>query len=41
MIKKLMELTKIDGISGDEQDVRDYILGYVKEKSLRYFIDSM
>lgn len=41
MIQKLIELTKIDGISGDEQDVRDYILSHVKENSLQYVIDSM
>jgi len=41
MVQELIELTKIDGISGDEQDVRDYILNHVKEKSLKYCIDSM
>lgn len=41
MVRKLMELTKIDGISGDEQDVCNYILDYVKGKSLQYYIDSI
>lgn len=41
MVQKLIELTKIDGISGDEQDVREFILNHVNEKSLKYCIDSM
>jgi putative aminopeptidase FrvX len=41
MVQKLMELTNLDGVSGDEQDVRNYILDNVKEKSLKYCIDSM
>ena len=41
MVQELMELTKLDGISGDEQDVRNYILNRVKDESLEYVIDSI
>lgn len=41
MVQKLMELTKLDGVSGDEQDVREFILDHAREKSLKYCIDSM
>ncbi len=41
MVQKLMELTSLDGISGNEQEVRDYILSCVKAESLQYSIDSI
>lgn len=40
MIEKLAELTKLDGISGDEQEVRNFIIQNL-DKSLQYYTDSI
>lgn len=41
MIDKLMELTRLDGVSGDEQPVRQAILTDIRDKGLQYQIDSI
>jgi putative aminopeptidase FrvX len=41
MINKLMELTRLDGISGDEQPVRQAILAGMKDQALQYHTDSI
>ncbi|MBP7175797.1 MAG: M42 family metallopeptidase [Thermoclostridium sp.] len=41
MINKLMELTRLDGISGDEQVVRQAILEEIKNEELKYQTDSI
>lgn len=41
MINKLMNLTKLDGISGDEQAVRDYITAAADEPGLWHQTDSI
>ena len=41
MIDKLMELTRLDGISGDEQDVRNFIIAEINKQELQYHTDSI
>lgn len=41
MINKLMELTRLDGISGDEQVVRQAILKDIRNEALDYQTDSI
>lgn len=41
MIRKLAELTKLDGISGNEQDVRNFIIENLADKSLKHYTDSI
>lgn len=41
MIDKLIELTKLDGISGDEQMVRQAILADIRDKGLQTHTDSI
>ncbi len=41
MINKLMELTRLDGISGDEQVVRQAILKDIRSETLDYQTDSI
>ncbi len=41
MIRKLMDLTCIDGISGNEQHVREFILNHVQKEGLENRTDSI
>jgi len=41
MVRKLAELTKIDGISGNEQGVREFIIQNLADKSLKFYNDSI
>jgi putative aminopeptidase FrvX len=41
MIETLMELVQLDGISGDEQDVRKYIIEKIANGSVEYYVDSI
>jgi len=41
MIRNLAELTKIDGLSGNEQDVRKYIIKNLADKSLEHYTDNI
>lgn len=41
MINKLMELTRLDGISGDEQPIRQAIIESIKDQALQYRADNI
>lgn len=41
MITKLMDMTRIDGISGDEQEVRRTIIASTRQEGLQYQTDSI
>ncbi|HEY8422728.1 MAG TPA: M42 family metallopeptidase [Thermoclostridium sp.] len=41
MMQKLAELTKLDGLSGNEQDVRKYIIQNLADKSLEHYTDNI
>ncbi len=41
MIGTLLELTQLDGVSGDEDVVMEYILNRVKEERLEYRVDTI
>ncbi|AGC67612.1 peptidase M42 family protein [Thermoclostridium stercorarium subsp. stercorarium DSM 8532] len=41
MRQKLAELTWLDGISGNEQNVRNFIIQNLPDKSLKYYVDNI
>lgn len=41
MINRLAELTKLDGISGNEKEVRDFIIKNIAARSLKYYVDNI
>lgn len=41
MVRRLAELTKIDGISGNEKDVREFIIQNLEGKSLKFYTDNI
>jgi len=41
MMRKLAELTMLDGISGNEQEIRKFIIQNLADKSLKHYTDSI
>ena len=41
MVRKLAELTRIDGISGNEHEVRNYIIQNLEDKFLKHYTDNI
>lgn len=41
MIRTLIELTRLDGVSGNEEQVRNYIAGQVEKYGLEYMTDTV